>query len=330
MTAALAPELMWNLYAAMLRVRRVEEAIAARYAEQEMRCPVHFCLGQEAIAAGVSAHLTARDQVYSGHRSHGHYLAKGGDLRAMLAEIYLRDDGCARGRGGSQHLIDLKAGFIASAPILAGTIPIAVGAAMGLARQGSDQVVVVYFGDGAIEEGAAYESLNFAAIWHLPVIFVCENNRYSVHAPLSVRQPKDRGIEQIATAFRMPGVAGDGNDVAHVHKIAGEAINKARAGQGPSLLVFETDRWLEHCGPNTDYHLTYRSQAEIDRGYARDPIKIAHAALVAANALDDQKLSALEHDIQQEIDSAFAFAKSSPFPSPTSLHDFVFPKAAAE
>ncbi|MBI4331624.1 MAG: thiamine pyrophosphate-dependent dehydrogenase E1 component subunit alpha, partial [Chloroflexi bacterium] len=180
-----------KLYYAMLRIRLVEERIAELYPEQQMRCPVHLCTGQEAIAAGVSAHLTSDDYALSNHRSHGHYLAKGGDLKAMMAEIYGRVTGCSRGKGGSMHLVDLAAGFLGATPIVGSTIPMAVGAALATVMKGEKRVTVAYFGDAAVEEGVFHESLNFAALKRLPVVFVCENNFFSVYSPLSVRQPAD-------------------------------------------------------------------------------------------------------------------------------------------
>ena len=170
-----------NLLACMLRIRRVEESIARRYAEQEMRCPTHLCIGQEAIAVGVCNALLRTDKVFSNHRAHGHYLAKGGDLNAMIAELYGRAAGCCGGRGGSMHLIDLDAGFMGATPIVGGTVPIAVGSAWASCLKNSSDVTVVFFGDGCFEEGVMHESLNFAALHNLPIVFICENNSYSVY-----------------------------------------------------------------------------------------------------------------------------------------------------
>jgi len=207
------------LFRDMLRIRRVEEAIADRYPKGEMRTPVHLCVGQEATPVGVSEHLRMTDKVMSGHRSHGHYLAKGGNLSAMLAEIYGRDTGCSRGKGGSQHLVDVRCGFLGSAPILASTLSIGVGVAWALKRQGTDGVVVVYFGDGATEEGVFHESVSFATLHSLPVVFVCENNLYSTHSGPSVRQPP-RPIADTALAHGIPGITCDGNDVLSVSMVA--------------------------------------------------------------------------------------------------------------
>ena len=175
----ISPNQNESLYRAMLRIRRVEEAIAERYAAQEMRCPVHLSIGQEAVAAGVCAALMQQDGVFSNHRAHAHYLAKGGDLTAMLAEIYGKAEGCCKGIGGSMHMIDLSAGFMGAVPIVGATVPLAVGAAWAARLRGEDRVIAVFFGDGTFEEGAVYESINFAVLHSLPVLFVCENNLYA-------------------------------------------------------------------------------------------------------------------------------------------------------
>lgn len=310
-----------ELFASMLRIRRIEEAIARRYPEGEMRCPVHFCIGQEAVPAAVCGQLARADRVFSGHRSHGHYLAKGGDLVAMLAELYGRETGCARGRGGSQHLIDLDAGFVASAPILAGTIPIAVGAALSATWRRSRSVSVVFFGDGATEEGAFHESMNFAAARRLPVLFVCENNAYSVHSPMAGRQPAGRRIADMGKAYAMPAAHADGNDVAAVWRTAAEALARVRGGDGPCLLEFETYRWLEHCGPNPDDALGYRASEEIDGWRARCPIERLRREGVPGEAQE----RALEAKFAAEIEAAFAAARAAPMPDPRDLGAFVHP-----
>lgn len=310
-----------ELFAAMLRIRRIEEAIAARYAEGEMRCPVHLCIGQEAVPVAICSQLGRADRVFSGHRSHGHYLAKGGSFGAMLAELYGRATGCARGRGGSQHLIDLDAGFVASAPILAGTIPIAVGAALSSSWRRSGAISVVFFGDGATEEGAFHESLNFAAAQRLPVLFVCENNGYSVHSKMEGRQPPGRRIADMAKAYAMPSLYADGNDVAAAWLAGAEAIRHARAGKGPFLLEFETYRWLEHCGPNPDDSLGYRSESEIESWRARCPIE----ALRREGTPGEAKERALEAEIAAEIEREFAMARAAPYPDVSDLGAFVHP-----
>lgn len=316
------------MHFSMLRVRRVEEGIAARYSEQEMRCPTHFCVGQEAVPVGISAHLTPYDYVFSGHRSHGHYLAKGGDLKAMLCELYGKEAGCARGRGGSQHLIDLEAGFVASAPILAGTLPIAVGAVYGSSKTNPERISVVYFGDGATEEGAFHEAMNFAAVKNLPVVFVCENNLYSVHSDFSVRQPPGRSIAKLGPAHGIKSQTADGNDIVTVWNLGQEAVLRARSGDGPTLLEFMTYRWLEHCGPNDDAALKYRTKEEISAWQSKCPIVRSDVALRRDGLLTNDLLKDFERKISEEIETAFEYAKSMPFPDPADLMTFTLPEKA--
>ena len=296
---------------AMLRIRLVEQAIAERYAEQQMRCPMHLCIGQEAIAVGVCAALQPDDKVFSNHRAHGHYLAKGGSLKAMLAELYGRATGCCGGRGGSMHLIDLDVGFMGATPIVGGTVPLAVGSAWAARLQRQPFVTVVFFGDGCFEEGVVHESLNFAALHKLPIVFVCENNQFSVYTRLNERQP-DRPIYPIAAAHGLTAASGDGNDLDAVLGLAQAAIGRARAGAGPQFLELHTYRWREHCGPNFDDKLGYRSDAEVSAGLADCPV-LAHARQLADAQPDFSAIRARqEADIHAEIEEAFQFALASP------------------
>jgi pyruvate dehydrogenase E1 component alpha subunit len=313
-----------DLYRQMLRIRLVEERIGDLYAEQEMRCPTHLSIGQEAPPVGVSAHLKREDLVFSGHRSHAHYLAKGGDLKTMLAELYGRATGCAAGKGGSQHLIDLDCGFMGSAPILASTISVGVGAAWAAKLDGRDQVIAIYFGDGATEEGTFHEALNFAGTHRLPVVFVCENNLYSVHSALDIRQPA-RPIHALAPAHGLQALHGDGNDVDLVHDLAAQAVARARRGEGPSLIELATYRWREHCGPNGDLELKYRSEEEFAAWQARDPVRVYRDRLTSAGELTAPADKAMTAAISDELDEAVAFAKASPFPAPDALARFVYP-----
>lgn len=318
-----------ELYHAMLRIRLVEERIAALYPEQEMRCPVHLCIGQEAVAAGACAALGRRDYVFSGHRSHGHYLAKGGDLKAMLAEIYGKAAGCAGGKGGSMHLIDLEAGFLGATPIVGSTIPIAVGAAFGSTMRGEDRVTMVFLGDGAVETGVFYESLNFAALKKLPVIFVCENNLYSVYSPLQVRQPDGRPITGIARALGLDGIECDGNDVELVYQVCSDAVKKARLGDGPSFLEFATYRWREHCGPEFDNQLGYRTEAEYMAWKERCPIALLEAKFLGSGLVSRLVLDEARFGLDKEIDAAVAFARQSPFPDAQTMSADVVAEHAA-
>ena len=313
-----------HLYYEMLRVRMVEEAIADRYPEQEMRCPVHLCIGQEAVAVGVCAGLARTDYVLSGHRSHGHYLAKGGDLPAMMAELYGKATGCSGGKGGSMHLVDLGAGFLGAAPIVASTLPIAVGAAFGTVMRGEDRVAAAFFGEGATEEGVFHESVNFAALKKLPVVFVCENNFYSVYSPLSVRQPPGREVFRLAQGHGVESHQADGNDVEAVADLAGHAVGKARAGGGPTFLEFKTYRWREHCGPGYDNDLGYRTEAEFLEWKERCPVARLRRRLLADGLACVAELAAMEGRIRDEIEAAFRHARESPVPDAELLMEHVY------
>src|SRR3989442_1358391 len=226
----------------MKRIRFVEEEIAARYAEGGMRCPTHLSIGQEAVAAAVGAALRRDDLAVSGHRAHAHYLAKGGSLKAMIAEIYGKATGCARGKGGSMHLIDESAGFMGSTAIVGGTVPVGVGLAYGMKLRRTSQVSCIFMGDAVAEAGVFFESVNFAVLKKLPVLFVCENNLYSVYSPLRVRQPEGRRIHEMVSAMGMPADHGDGNDAPLVYEAVAEGIEAIRAGEGPRFFEFATYR----------------------------------------------------------------------------------------
>jgi TPP-dependent pyruvate/acetoin dehydrogenase alpha subunit len=298
----------------MLKVRRVEERIQALYPKGDMRCPTHFSIGQEAVAAGVCAALRREDYVISAHRSHAHYINKGGNLRTMFAELYGKSDGCAGGRGGSMHLIDLSVNFLGCVPLVGSTIPIGVGAAFGARLRGeTDTVTVVFFGDGATETGVFHESLNFAATHKLPVLFLCENNLYSVNTPLAARQPANRSIVDLARGHGIRAEQGDGQLVESVHAAATDALDGLRRGTGPVLLEFMTYRWLEHCGPLDDLHLKFRPDGEYEQWTARCPIRLQRAALEYVGLLDEAGYAKLCAEIDAEIDDAIAFAEASPF-----------------
>ncbi len=319
-----------HLYLEMLRIRMVEERIADLYAEKQMRCPVHLCIGQEAIPVGVSASLHHEDLVMSGHRSHGHYLAKGGDLTLMIAEIYGKASGCAKGKGGSMHLVDLDAGFLGATPIVGSSIPIAVGAAFGATLRGLNIVAVVYFGEGATEEGTFHESLNFAVLKNLPIVFVCENNLYSVYSPLSVRQPATREVVGIAESHGCEGKKIDGNDVGTVYETARAAIHKAKNQGGPTFLECETYRWREHCGPHFDNDLGYREPSEFEEWRSHCPLEIAKKQLLQMGVFSPQWQQEQEERLTSEIELAVRFAAKSPFPSKEQLFQHVYARPSIE
>lgn len=311
-------------YYEMLRVRAIEEAIATRYSEQEMRCPVHLSIGQEAVPVAVCASLEKTDYAMSSHRSHAHYIAKGGSIPKMIAEIYGKETGCCRGKGGSMHLIDREVGFLGATPIVGSTIPIGVGAAMGSVMAGEDRVTAVFFGDGAAEEGVFHESVNFAVLKQLPVVFVCENNFYSVYSHLSVRQSEKRQLFEIARAHGLPSEQADGNDYERVAKLSKEAVDRARSGGGPTFLEFITYRWREHCGPNFDNNIGYRAEEEFLAWKDKCPLARFERLLKKSGELTDALITQMKQRIDTEIEEAFAFAKKSPFPGKETLTTFIY------
>tara|TARA_B100002049_G_scaffold229423_1_gene205128 strand:+ start:2484 stop:3422 length:939 start_codon:yes stop_codon:yes gene_type:complete len=298
-----------KLFESMLRIRLVEESIANKYSEQKMRCPTHLSIGQEAIAVGVCANLTSQDQVLSTHRAHAHYLAKGGCLNSMMAEIYGKASGCSKGMGGSMHLIDTSVGFMGSTAIVANTIPVAVGLALEKKLTRKKSIACVFFGDGATEEGAFYESVNFAIIHSLPILFICENNLYSVYSGLEVRQPMDRKIYKMVRAMGISAQHANGNDVEEVARKVKHAKTMILKSGGPQFLEFDTYRWREHCGPNFDNNIGYREESEFLKWKKKDPLKNFYSE--NSQKYIDRKIDT----ISQEIDDAHQFADDSKFPT---------------
>ncbi|MQF94306.1 MAG: thiamine pyrophosphate-dependent dehydrogenase E1 component subunit alpha [SAR202 cluster bacterium] len=304
-------------------MRRVQEALVAEYhPADEIRCPVHFCIGQEAPPAGVAASLRSDDYVFTGHRSHGYYMAKGGGLNGLFAELYGKSTGSNHGKAGHHELSDESVNFYSGA-IVAGTIPIAAGSALAAQMRGSDQVTVAVFGDGAADQGILYETLNFAALKNLPMVFICENNLYSTYSRQTARQV-DCDIAGRSKAFGVPSRRMYGNDALGIFRAARQAIARARRGQGPYLFELETYRWLGHVGPEDDDYLNYRPMDELDSWKKRCPIEAIQGTLMAKGILDDDRTSSLENQIAEEIRAAFQFAKSSPFPTSNDLLTNVF------
>ncbi|MHC4742387.1 MAG: thiamine pyrophosphate-dependent dehydrogenase E1 component subunit alpha [Planctomycetota bacterium] len=319
----IAKEVLIEFYTLISRIRMVELKIEELYHEDEMKTPVHLCLGQEAISAGVCANLRAEDYVFSNHRNHGHYIAKGGDLAAMIAELHCKETGCSRGRGGSMHLVDTSVGLLGSSSIVGGGIPVSVGASLASVMRGDDRVTVVFFGDGASEEGVLYESMNFAALKKLPAVFVCENNFYSVCSHQSARQAND-DISMRAKAFDMPAYKVDGVDVIDVHKKAGEAIERARCGNGPSFLECRAYRWRGHAGSGDNLKEKYRKQDEWEEWMTKDPLKQFEDKLFAENMLTEESKTEIVHKIENEIEHAFEFARKSPLPDRKELGKYLY------
>lgn len=311
--ASIPPALLKQMYSMMIKIRLVEEKIADLVAAKEVVCPCHLYIGQEAIATGVCANLSKDDYVYSTHRSHGHYLAKGGGIEELIAEIYGRESGCSKGNGGSMHLAAPEIGFPGSSAIVGGTVPLAAGTALAFTLMNSDKVSVAFFGDGAATEGVLYETLNFAALKKLPVVFICENNFYSTHMHVSSIQSNPE-IYKKAAEFNLPAVRIDGNDVVSVFKTAKKAIEGARSGKGPSFIECITYRWRGHVGPNWDLEKGLRSKEEVDWWISHCPVKRFEDLLFSVNIMSPTEKEDIFARVNDDLEEAVRKAKESPFP----------------
>ncbi|KJB94796.1 acetoin dehydrogenase [Skermanella aerolata KACC 11604] len=314
------------MFKSVLRLRRAEESLAALYSEQEMRTPTHFGVGQEAVASGVCEALLPDDVVYSHHRCHNHYLAKGGSVAGLAAELYGRETGCANGRGGSVHLTAVDKGFVVSSAILGQTIAVATGSALAFQMDRSSRVAVTFFGEATCEEGVFYESMNYAALRKLPVLFVCENNLYSTESPLSTRQPTGTELCERARAFKVTAEKVDGNDTIAVFEAATRAVESIRAGNGPVFLECMTYRWREHVGPGFDHELgrTYRTKAELDKWIEHCPVKLAGERLQSRGIASEAQIARWTEEVESEIRVAVLTAKQAPWPEAQNLFDNIY------
>ena len=309
----------------MHRIRAAEERIAAWVESGLARTPCHLYIGQEAVATGVCSVLGRSDQVWGNHRSHGHFLAKGGDLTAMLMEVLCRAPGCSGGRGGSMHLLARDIGILGTVPIVGATVPLAIGGAMAMKARKDGLVSVAFFGDGCVEEGHVGESMNIAAVYRLPCVFIIENNLYSSHMHLRERRVKDN-IHEMASLYGMPGEVVDGNDVEAVAAAAARAAIRARAGDGPSLIECRTFRWRGHVGHRMDMDVGVWRKGELAEWLGKCPIKRLTERMLAHGATPE----AIEHiagDAAQEVSIAAAAAEAAPPPAPSTLLDHVYAEA---
>lgn len=310
----------------MLRIRMSEEDLVDPIGKGDVRCPCHLYSGQEAVAAGVCASLTKSDYVFGNHRSHGHYLAKGGDLTGMFAEIYGKSDGCSGGRGGSMHVISPENGMLGAAPIVGGTISLALGAALASKVRGDSRVTVSFFGDGSTGEGVLYESMNFAALKKLPIVFVCENNLYSTHMPICECRTKE-SIYDVAKPFGILGLRVDGNDVMKVYGAATAAVAKCRNSDGPVFIECRTYRMRGHVGPDDNIqgmHTDIRSGHEIEKWKRRDPIRRFENLLMKNGFFTKDELSEIEKEIARQVEHAHSVAKKCKNPEAGDLTKYVF------
>ena len=314
--------MIYKVYYIMKKIRLVEERIALEYPKNEIRCPTHLSIGQEAVPSALSLFLKKKDLVVSTHRGHAHYLSKGGCLKKMIAELYGKSTGCSGGKGGSMHLIDKEVGFMGTSAIVGNSIPVGVGLGMSIKLKKEPFLACVYLGDGAIEEGSFYESLNFSVLKNLPVLFICENNLYSVYSPLSKRQPKGRKIEFLAKAIGANTAKGDGNNVFEAIDLLKNIIKEIRTSDKKTWFVeFNTYRWREHCGYQFDNNIGYRTEKEFEEWKSKDPIKLIEN--YSKKFIDIKKIKTL---INLEIDEAFEKAKEAPFPSPEEAFSPIYAK----
>ena len=317
-------EMYMRMLHRMQLIRFFDETAADLVARGELVGAVHTYIGEEAVAVGACAALRDDDYITGNHRSHGHPIAKGGDVRRAMAELFGKRTGYCKGKGGSMHLADFSIGILGESGILGSALPVAAGAALASKLRGEDKVVIPFFGDGASNEGACHETMNLASVWKLPVVFVCENNQYAVttsfHTSVSTENIADR-----ASAYNMPGILVDGQDVVAMYEAVREAVARARAGQGPSLVEGRTYRYRDHSeGMERIVRVPYRSEEEIESWRKRDPIVIHRERLVAQGIATEAEVAQLEADDRKAIEEALDFARSSPYPDPEELFDDLY------
>lgn len=303
-------------YRQMYLIRRFEEMAAAAYRDTLIRGSLHLYIGEEAIAVGAMATLSKQDIITTSYRNHGHVLARGTPPAPLFAELFGRRTGICKGKGGSMHFMDPERGVIAATAIVAGQIPIAVGAAMAAQSRDSGQVVLTFFGDGATNQGAFHEALNLASVWKAPVVFICENNTYSEMTPtarmLSVEHPVERAV-----AYRIPGLRVNGNDVKAVFEAVGQGVERARSGEGPTFVEAETYRFAGHMFGDPE---TYRTPDEVGAHRAADPLTLARQILEEKGV----DYGSIESQVESELEQAYAFAEQSPWPDPAEVEEDVY------
>lgn len=313
-----------EMYKMMFKIRCFEEKVAYinRYTD-ELHGQIMTCDGMEAVYVGTCANLRKDDYVVGTHRSNGQLIAKGGDVKKMMAEIYGKETGYCRGRGGQMHYQAKDIGFITASGVVGDTIPIASGIGLSIKLKGGDQVCVCFFSDGASNTGAFHEGINLAAIWKLPVIFVLDNNQYAVSTHVSRTTPIEN-IADRALGYGIPGVVVDGNDVLEVYKSVQEAVRRARKGNGPTLIECKTYRLSGQSALDPGCGIAYRSKEEMEKWREKDPIKRFRAMLIKTNVLTEEQVNMIEQEVKEEIESAVEFARKSPYPSATTIYDYLY------
>ena len=316
--------LLMEMLRRMVRIRRFEERVIQLVERGEIVGAAHSYIGEEAVAVGACLALRDDDWITGNHRSHGHPIAKGGDVKKAMAELLGKSTGFCKGKGGSMHLADFSIGILGESGILGSSIPTAVGAALGSMLQGNDRVAVPFFGDGASNEGVFHESINLASIWKLPVVFLCENNQYAVSSSFKKMVASDN-ISDRSAAYNIPGVLVDGQDVVAMHEVMVEAVARARAGQGPSLIEGRTYRYHDHSlGLGRIVRAPYRDDAEVEEWKKRDPIQIHSDRLLSQGVATQAEIDQIEDEVLKQIDDAVVFARESPYPEPADLFDDMF------
>ena len=315
-----------DLYERMFLIRLTEETIAARYSEGQMRCPTHLSIGQESVPSILRAFITDDDYAVSTHRGHAHYLAKGGNLFAMIAEIYGKETGCSKGKGGSMHLIDLAVNFMGTSAIVGNSIPLGVGLGLNANLRNSDQISIIYLGDGAVEEGVFYEAANFAVVRGLKILFVCENNFFSVYSSMSCRQPQNRKIADLARAIGLKSYQTNGYNLKECSETLEHAVSHVRAGDGPAFVEASTYRFREHCGPNYDNDIGYRAVTEYEEWQKNDPLVWLRADILKSRDNGCELVAGAEKRVKNEVLNAFNFALASSFPDCQRAFEGVYSK----
>lgn len=318
---AMTADIAEKIYRALLRCRKFDEKIVELYPEQEMKCPAHLSIGQEAVASGVCGALNKEDMVFSTHRCHSHTMAKGCDMNIMMAELYGKETGCCRGKGGSMHFVEPEMGMMGSSAIVGGTMPIAVGAALASKMQGKKIVTVAFFGDGMLEQGTFHEGLNFASIHKLPIIFVCENNDMATCTHLLPDRQPYMELYRRAEGYNIPGVRVDGTRADQTYFAALKAVERARKGEGPTFIEGVCYRWKEHVGFKTDFHMGHRTEAELNEWMKLDPVTLFAEYAEKNKLLARDAAQKISDDIQKQVNDSVTFAKQSPFPKPESIYE---------
>jgi len=313
--SALPKEQLLSMYRMMVTIRRFEETLRDLFFQGQVPGFVHVSIGEEAVPTGVCAALSDKDYITTTHRGHGHMLAKGGKPKQMMAELFGKKTGYCKGKGGSMHIVSYDLGILGANGIVGGGIPIATGAALASSFRGNEAVSVSFFGDGASNEGTFHESLNLAGLWKLPVIYVCQNNCYAEFTPTS-ESTSVKDIAVRAQGYNMPGVIVDGNDVLAVYEVIKAAVERAKRGEGPTLVEAKTYRWEGHVVGEEAFVGEYRPPEEVEVAKQRGPIVLFSQQVVATGFIDEAELNRIAGEVQREIDEAVAFAQSSPLPEP--------------